>query len=65
MLEGKDLKDVVTFAAAPLVNDELQAIILCGRRYIHNTCDALDKGSVVVKRLLMSGGYSNIVLVQY
>jgi len=60
MMEGRDLKDVVKFAAAPLVNDELQCIILCGRRYIQKTCDALNKGSVIVKRLLMSGGYSNV-----
>jgi hypothetical protein len=60
MVEGLDLQEVVKSAAAPLVNDELHGIILCGRRYIHKTCDALDKGSVIVKRVLMSGGYVNI-----
>jgi hypothetical protein len=60
MVDGLDLQAVVNFAAAPLVNDELHGIILCGRRYIHKTCDALDKGSVIVKRVLMSGGYVNI-----
>jgi hypothetical protein len=60
MVDGLDLQAVVKSAAAPLVNDELHGIILCGRRYIHKTCDALDKGSVIVKRVLMSGGYVNI-----
>ena len=57
MVEGLDLQEVVKSAAAPLVNDELHRIILCGRRYIHKTCHSLDKGSVIVKRVLMSGGY--------
>jgi Orsellinic acid/F9775 biosynthesis cluster protein D len=60
VMEGKDLKEVVMLAGAPPSNQDLHKIILCGRRYIHRTCEALDKGSVVVKRLLMSGGYLTI-----
>jgi Orsellinic acid/F9775 biosynthesis cluster protein D len=63
MMAGKDLKEVVRLAGAPTINDELRRIIVCGRRYIHNTCEALDKGSVIVKRLLMSGGYLNTTYV--
>ena len=57
MMEWKDLKEVVRLAEASPSNWNLHKIILCGRRYIHKTCEALDKGSVVIKRLLMSGGY--------
>jgi hypothetical protein len=60
IVEGLDLKDVVNGAAAPLVNDNLHRIILCGRRYIHKTCDALDKSTFIIKRILMLGGYVNI-----
>jgi Orsellinic acid/F9775 biosynthesis cluster protein D len=60
VMEGKDLKEVVMLAGAPPSNQDLHKIILCGRRYIYRTCEALDKGSVVVKRLLMSGGYLTI-----
>ena len=60
MMEGKDLKEVVTLAGVSPSNQNLHKIILCGRRYIHKTCEALDKGSVVIKRLLMSGGYLTI-----
>jgi Orsellinic acid/F9775 biosynthesis cluster protein D len=63
MMAGKDLKEVVRLTGAPTINDELRRIIVCGRRYIHNTCEALDKGSVIVKRLLMSGGYLNTIYV--
>jgi Orsellinic acid/F9775 biosynthesis cluster protein D len=57
LLEGKDLKEIVKIAGAPPCNLNLHEIILCGRRYIHKSCEALDKGSIVVKRLLMSAGY--------
>ena len=57
LVEGKDLKELVTIAGAPVVNQNLQKIMLCGRRYIHKACEALNKGSVIVKRRLMSGGY--------
>ena len=57
LVEGKDLKELVTIAGAPMVNQNLQKIMLCGRRYIHKACEALNKGSVIVKRRLMSGGY--------
>ena len=46
-------------AGMPIVNRSLHKIIQCGRRYIHKTCEELDKGSIIVKRLLMSGGDSN------
>ena len=57
MMKGKDLKEVVMLAGVSPSNQNLHKIILCGRRYIHKTCEALDKGSIVIKRLLMSGGY--------
>ena len=57
LVEGKDLKELVTIAGAPVVSQNLQQIMLCGRRYIHKACEALNKGSVIVKRRLMSGGY--------
>jgi hypothetical protein len=57
LVEGKDLKELVTIAGAPVVNQNLQKIMLCGRRYIHKACETLNKGSVIVKRRLMSGGY--------
>lgn len=60
-VEGKDLKEIVKIAGTPSRNLNLHKIILCGRRYIHKTCEALDKGSIVVKRLLMSAGYNMIV----
>jgi hypothetical protein len=57
LVEGKDLKELVTIAGAPVVNQNLQKIMLCGRRYIRKACEALNKGSVIVKRRLISGGY--------
>ena len=57
LVEGKDLKELMNIVAAPIVSYNLQQIMLCGRRYIHKTCAALNKGSVIIKRRLMSGGY--------
>jgi hypothetical protein len=57
MVEGKDLKEIVKIAGAPPSNQNLHQIILCGRRYIHKACEELDKRSVIIKRLLGSGGY--------
>jgi Orsellinic acid/F9775 biosynthesis cluster protein D len=54
MMEGLEFKDVVKLTGLPTIDDELHRIILCGRRYIHKTCKELDKGSIIVKRLLMS-----------
>ena len=61
LLEGKDLKEIVKIARAPPCNLNLHEIILYKRRYIHKTCEALDKGSIVMKRLLISTKY-NITL---
>jgi len=58
MVEGRDLKEIVTVASRPPSNQNLHKIILCGRRYIKKTCEALNKASVIIKRLLMSGGYA-------
>lgn len=57
IMEEKDLKDAVILAGAPPSNQNLHKVILCGRRYIYKTCEVLDKGSVIIKRLLISGGY--------
>ena len=61
MMKGQDYKEIVTLAELPIVSQELHKIVLCGRRYIHRTCEALDRGSVIVKRLLMLGRYLNIL----
>jgi hypothetical protein len=55
-VEGKDLKAIVDIAGSPTINSNLHKVILCGRRYIKKTCEALDNGSVIVKRILMSEG---------
>jgi len=34
LVEGKDLKELVTIAGASVVSQNLQQIMLCGRRYI-------------------------------
>jgi hypothetical protein len=60
MIEGRGLKEVVMLAGAPGSNQILHKIILCGTRYIRSICEALDKRSVIIKRLLMSGGYLTI-----
>jgi len=60
-VERKDLKEIVKIAEAPPRNLNLHKIILCGRKYIRKTCETLDKGSIVVKRLLMSAGYNMIL----
>ena len=57
LVEGKDLNELMNIAAAPMVSHNLQQIMLCGRRHIHKTCVALNKGSIIIKRRLMSGGY--------
>lgn len=59
LVEDMDLKVLVEMSSMPTVNDPLHKIILCGRRYIHRTCEELDKGSIIVKRLLMSGRQVN------
>jgi len=59
LVEDMDLKEIVRMASVPTVNQSLHKIILCGRRYIHKTCEELDRGSIIVKRLLMSGSDSN------
>jgi Orsellinic acid/F9775 biosynthesis cluster protein D len=56
LVKDMDLEALVEMSSMPTINDPLHKIILCGRRYIRNTCEELDKGSIIVKRLLMSGG---------
>src|SRR5271154_747592 len=60
MVKDLDLKEVVKIAGMPKSNDVLHKIILCGRRYIQKSCEMLDKGSIVIKRLLMSAGLNLI-----
>src|SRR5271154_4748885 len=60
MVKELDLKEVVKIAGMPKSNDVLHKIILCGRRYIQKSCEMLDKGSIVIKRLLMSAGLNLI-----
>jgi hypothetical protein len=55
-VEDMDLEKIVKMTAMPISNDPLHKIVLCGRRYIHEVCKQLDKGSIIVKRLLMSKG---------
>jgi Orsellinic acid/F9775 biosynthesis cluster protein D len=56
LVEDEDLEEVVKMANMPTINRTLHKVILCGRRYIRTACMELDKGSIIVKRLLMSGG---------
>jgi Orsellinic acid/F9775 biosynthesis cluster protein D len=56
LVENMDMEVIVKMAAMPMVNRNLHKVILCGRRYIHKVCKDLDQGSIIVKRLLMSGG---------
>ena len=55
LVEGKDLKELATLAGAPKAGEDHQRIMLCGRRYVRNACNALNRGSVIIKRRLMSG----------
>jgi Orsellinic acid/F9775 biosynthesis cluster protein D len=56
LVEGMDLQEIVKVTSMPSINHALHKVILCGRRYIHTACKELDKGSIIVKRLLMSQG---------
>jgi hypothetical protein len=56
LVEDADLEEIVKMASMPTINRTLHKVILCGRRYFHTACKELDKGSIIVKRLLMSGG---------
>lgn len=55
LVEDMDMEVLVKMASMPTINDPLHKIILCGRRYIHKVCEELDKGSIIVKRIIMSG----------
>ena len=57
LLEGKDLKEIVKITETSSCNLNLHKIMLYERRYIHQTCEMLDKGNIMMKRLLMSVGY--------
>jgi len=56
LLEDEDLEEIVKMASMPTINHILHKVILCSRRYIRTVCKELDRGSIIVKRLLMSGG---------
>jgi hypothetical protein len=56
LVEDMDLEEIVKMASMPTINRTLHKVILCGRRYVRMACKELDKGSIIVKRLLMSGG---------
>jgi hypothetical protein len=58
VVEGKDLKGIVTITGTPTKNQNLYKIVICAKRYIHKTCETLDKGSIMIKRLLMSERYA-------
>ena len=57
LVERKDLKELVNIVAVSIVSHNLQQIMLYGRRYIHKTCVALNKGSIIIKRWLILGEY--------
>jgi Orsellinic acid/F9775 biosynthesis cluster protein D len=55
LVKDMDLEVLVEMSSMPTIRVPLHKIILCGRRYIHKACEELDKGSIIVKRLIMSG----------
>jgi hypothetical protein len=55
-VKDKDLSELQKLAAAPVRSDWLHKVILCGRKYIEECCDALNGGNMMVKRHLMSAG---------
>jgi hypothetical protein len=65
LVEGKDLGKIVGIAEAPIVKDDLHVIMLCGRRYIRNTCKLLDKGNIIIKRRLSDGYIFLLELANY
>lgn len=58
MMKDKDRKTLIEMAAAPGVKERLHKIILCGRRYIQQCCENIGNGNVMIRRLLMSTGYT-------
>jgi hypothetical protein len=58
MVKDKDRKALIEMAAAPGVKERLHKIILCGRRYIQQCCENIGNGNVMIRRLLMSTGYT-------
>ena len=58
MMKDKDRKALIEMAAAPGVKERLHKIILCGRRYIQQCCENIGNGNVMIRRLLMSTGYT-------
>ena len=58
MVKGEDRKALIEMAAAPGVKERLHKIILCGRRYIQQCCENIGNGNVMIRRLLMSTGYT-------
>jgi Orsellinic acid/F9775 biosynthesis cluster protein D len=56
LVKDDDLEEIVKMASMPTINRRLHKVILCSRRYIRMACKELDKGSIIIKRLLMSGG---------
>jgi len=57
-VKDMDLAELQKLAASPLRSDRLHKIILCGRNYIEKCCNALNGGNMMLKRRLMSAGYS-------
>jgi len=57
-VKDMDLAELQKLAASPIRSDRLHKIILCGRSYIEKCCNALNGGNMMVKRRLMSAGYS-------
>jgi hypothetical protein len=56
-VKDMDKKALMERAAAPTIKDRLHKIILCGRRYIQQCNDRMSNGNIIIRRLLMSGGY--------
>ena len=55
-IKDMDACELQKLVAAPVKSDRLYKVILCGRKYIENCCNALNGGNMMVKRRLMSSG---------
>jgi len=60
-VKGMNMQELVQLAAAPKIKDKLREIIVCGKRYIDQCCEALNGGNIMIKRLIMTHGYIIII----
>ena len=56
-----NMKELVQLTAASKIKDKLYEIIVCGKRYIDECCEALNEGNIMIKRLIMIHEYIAII----